>query len=466
MKNTLLLFIVPFFFSACMWSSREEKKNILEKEITEDLTTPIYDNSKKTKPDSINWDLLTASNDSVSLMLKNVLIAYTPDNKKETLDSLKIVLNEKKADPNALLEVQYSQRKLGTYIPIIKHFYKKKYRYHSILTYPVHLATETNNINMVKTLVEAGADMNKVNQNYELPADIALRFDNVEMLNYFIAKGVDVRKINLANTQNVKIIDYLIEYGANPNTIDLNFAVKDRKLLEHLLEYNIDLNQQNFWAENICADTELLKLLVEKGLNPNITTKFPDDCPLIYGVIKYSDDKEALEFLLNKKARLDIECANNFADNPLIMCVKMKKTDFAELLIKQGVDVDKAGWEKRTPLLYAIDEDDSKMINLLLKNGANLEYNEYFDKTPLLYAADFQKYIAAETLLKNGANVNYVNKQHENSVIFAIKNNDLAMLKLLFEYNADKNYNYKKQTLVEYAKSQEASETILQLLTE
>ena len=91
----------------------------------------------------------------------------------------------KGAKPNAIVEAKYMVRKTGTYIPIIKHFYKRKYREHTKITTSMHASVETGNINIVKKLMEHGGNINVSTPYGTYPFDVALQLadtNNVKRL--------------------------------------------------------------------------------------------------------------------------------------------------------------------------------------------------------------------------------------------------------------------------------------------
>ena len=113
---------------------------------------------------------------------------------------------------------------------------------------PLHFAVENNNLNMVKFLVENGADINKESVLYSTVVDvngtksiISLEYDRVLRM----ATSYEMRKL-------------LLEYGADPNRVPTDSSKR------HML-----LPLQQFGARN---DTKAIQLLLKHKADVNLRT--------------------------------------------------------------------------------------------------------------------------------------------------------------------------------------------------
>lgn len=91
----------------------------------------------------------------------------------------------------------------------------------------------------------------------------------------------------------------------------------------------------------------------------------------------------------------------------------------------------------KIPLLhYAVSLNKLKAINIIIDAGANIEM--VFNKeTPLMIAVLFNQKQSVYTLLEKGAKINGHNDEHETAFILAAKENNVAMMKLLYDRGAD-----------------------------
>ncbi len=320
-----------------------------------------------------------------------------------------------------------------------------------------------NNINVVKKFVEFGADVNKVSKDGEYPLNTSVFHNSKGIFDFLLEKGADISVIDLSRNKDIDFIEYAIKKGADPKTININFALKDGEELKRILALKPEINKFPLDYEVIFKNDTLLLFLLKNGLNNSVRGTFPDDCPLIYGAIRYAD--------LNT-----VKTLKKFSINIFDNCGGIKKSVLFEIIKKQKketlnyyLNVEKADPNTKdradkSALSVAVSTDNDEIIKLLIKAGADIEYDEYFNKTPLMQAASYDKYISAQTLINSGANVNYKNKYGETALVKAITKKNLAMIKLLVENGADTKIKYKKMSLSEYAESENAQNMILEYL--
>lgn len=151
-----------------------------------------------------------------------------------------------------------------------------------------------NCYHIVKTLVEAGADLNAQNIFGETPLLRFISRGNKEVALFLIENGADV---NLKDERNVS---------------PLNIAVSNGyiELAGKLLEKGADINEIGFenktplqWAF-ICQKKEMIRFLIEKGADVNVP--FEDGQTLARVAVDRYDD-EILDLLLQAGADINIK---------------------------------------------------------------------------------------------------------------------------------------------------------------
>jgi ankyrin repeat protein len=410
----------------------------------------------------LDYGKLNISKDSLDIKLYE-LIDNSQDIDEETILKNIDILIQKGAKPDALVEITYSVRKPGSYIPIIKEFYNNKYREYTTATTAVHAAAASGKINIMKKLIGHGAKVNIINADNFYPIDIAIKKDDSKMVNYLVEAGADLKKANLGMSENIDLIEQLVKAGANPKTININFALNDKVKLKRLLAMKPDINKTELDFGTIMGDDELFDLLVGNGLSPNTQGKFPDACPAIISAIKY-DNFRAFKKLHAMGADLHVICRAGFGETPLQTAIYYQRIDILKYLIANKVSPNEMDWTGKSALYKACYSDNDQIINILIDAGADMEYYGYFDNTPLMEAANSGKYISAQTLINRKANVNFKNKYGETPLVLAVKKNDLPMIKLLVESGAKTNITFKSKTLVEFAQEGNAPPMIIEYL--
>jgi cytohesin len=128
---------------------------------------------------------------------------------------------------------------------------------------PLHHAVGNNEINFIKFLIEAGADINaKDNQgntplnNFPLYHDEDSYEARIDTLSFLIANGAEINNKNNKGYTilhsavlkgNIDFVRFLLQQGANINTVDnygntpLHTALEDAEMVELLLKYHPDI---------------------------------------------------------------------------------------------------------------------------------------------------------------------------------------------------------------------------------
>ena len=138
---------------------------------------------------------------------------------------------------------------------------------------PLHFATQYNNTDMVKSLLDYKADPFIFFDHYVQRTGLhkAALHENVEMARLFLDIGIsincrdytrDTPLLLAAHTGNVLMIEFLFENGANPYSIDsqrntalhitiLGHAKKNLEALQLLMKKNINLDLQNKYGMTV-----------------------------------------------------------------------------------------------------------------------------------------------------------------------------------------------------------------------
>ena len=457
-----LLSSISLLSIACFSSPKEKlEEQRLAELINAKSKLGISDDTdyEKNLPD---YSKIEISEDSIDMVLYNLIARSYQRPTKELIKQVENLMQQG-ADANTSLTIHASVRKTGTYIPIIKHFYKNKYRNYSYISTAFHAAVATGKTALVKKMIELGAKVDIPTSKGDYPINMAVTNNDQQMIFFLLDKGASSKKIDLSPLKDVGLIEKLVAAGANPNTIDINFALRNKAELKRLFALKPNLHGLKLDFDILFNDDELLNLLLDNGLPLNTSGTFPDECPLIFGAVKYGNIK-ALKKLISLGADKSENCRKGFGETPLLLAIHEKNTVIVDYLLSIGVSPNETSRTKESALTKATDTDNNRIINLLIDAGANIEYNGYFDSTPLMSAISNKKYVSVSTLLDRGANVNYKNKYDETPLIIAIKKDNFPIIKLLIENGAKTDIKYKRKTIVEYAKEEEASPMVIDYL--
>tara|TARA_Y100000389_G_C17445394_1_gene511276 strand:- start:773 stop:1987 length:1215 start_codon:yes stop_codon:yes gene_type:complete len=198
-----------------------------------------------------------------------------------------------------------------------------------LLYTPLSTACESVNLDIIKLLLDAGADPNK---NYTGETNIS-----------WIIAGID-------QSDSIDALKLLLDTGANPN---------DGKPIVELITL-LEISFLEVYEKKVII--EMTKLLLDGGASLNIHTQ-------ILNIPCEKGEIEMVELLLSKGANPNRKDYYN-GHLPLIMAVSYEHIDIVKLLLESGADPnlqDDGGW---TAIMVAV-EGKLNIISLLLVAGAD-----------------------------------------------------------------------------------------------
>ena len=266
---------------------------------------------------------------------------------------------------------------------------------------PLYIACETNQLEIVKLLLDKGADVNlKPRLKMKTPLFLACENENLEMVNLLLEKDADVKLLNDDLRSDEKDISPLFKACETGNIY----------IAKRLLDEDADLKikvsyyprRTAFFIACTHNKTEIVKLLIEthpKKLNTDdfcVQKALHEACR--------ENCVNFIKFLLSKTETFNIidlnkiddyykfskfEIPDNTHDTPLYAACKKGHNKIVELLLAKGADVNKVNTNTKedTPLYAACEEGHNEIVELLLDKEANVNHVNNDNKyTPLSIA--------------------------------------------------------------------------------
>lgn len=256
---------------------------------------------------------------------------------------------------------------------------------------PLVIAAATGNVEMARTLLDAGAQIDVGDCDNSTALGVAALRRNAEMVAFLIERGADVNRRDrkadcplsfAVNGGDEAIIQQLLDAGAdlyfrNPNGETLLHLACARNLLgfvRHLLDNGMDLEARS----------------------ANLGT------PLCYAALQ--GHVEMVKLLLERGAKLNP--GNPEHTSPLLCTVWRNRIDCARVLIENGAKIDLPAFNNNTALMLAAENSTPDMINLLIEHGADVNHKNDSGETPLIHAVTLGSADRVEPLLAAGADPN------------------------------------------------------------
>lgn len=285
-----------------------------------------------------------------------------------------------------------------------------------------HLA----NLDMVRFLIEAGADINAVGGRGQEPVlGLAVRSGGLDKVKLLLNAGADIHyqkdigsgalmdamHADAAATEQERAAlvvlllargartDGLSYYGQYPSML-LGISQSGRLEVLHVLrQVGVDLLQLR-WTELMAA--------------------------IALGSV--ADIERALA------QGADLAATDFWDRTPWLLSLQTKDVEKARLLLAAGSNREDRGRCGKTPLIYAIESQSLPMLLWLLQEGFDVEAANDFGDTPLITAVQNDAAEFVRILLQAGANVEAANSIGDRAVACAT---DVEIMRLLLDAGAD-----------------------------
>ncbi|XP_076285450.1 uncharacterized protein LOC143211554 [Lasioglossum baleicum] len=316
----------------------------------------------------------------------------------------------------------------------------------------LHSALHREQVEMVKLLIQYGADLNVKDSRRRSPIDIAKESWNPEFKELLLINGAVVRKDNAlhaaVNSGNLEIVEELLKDGVDVNIIEdsdliigktvLHRAVCTRQLelTKLLITYGADVNLKDCWGKTPLAEafqikhTEMVELLLTNGAD------IKEDPNILYAAGEYGS-LVIVEEILKDGVDINMIDSTNYGQGKTLLhsAVRERHVEMAKLLIKYGANVNVKASSRTTPLADALRINNTEMVELLLTNGADIK-----EDRNILYAAVMNGYVnIVEDLLKDGVDVNTIDNSNDEGMTVlhsAVCMRQEKITELLIKYGA------------------------------
>uniref|UniRef100_A0A6P7HCX6 Ankyrin-1-like n=1 Tax=Diabrotica virgifera virgifera TaxID=50390 RepID=A0A6P7HCX6_DIAVI len=240
----------------------------------------------------------------------------------------------------------------------------------------LHIATENNNLEMIRLFTEAGANMQCKDRYGCMPIHVAARFGYIEIIKYFVEQGIYVDIMNnykntplqiAADNDHFEVVDYLLLNNANVDLRDrhnkgsIHYAVLgwNVEIVHRLIEKGVDINIRD--SEGLtplleaCAQgtLEIVQLLLENGAVYNL-----EESPIHYShspfhaAVKFNHI-EIVKYIISIGVAVDFSTSHGYTLLH-VACGVDYNPGIVKFLLENGADVNKKTTDKATPLYFAI----------------------------------------------------------------------------------------------------------------
>lgn len=268
-----------------------------------------------------------------------------------------------------------------------------------------------NQIDSVKLLLETGINPNQEINN-QLPLIVACLSSDLELVKLLLEKGADINKKSTDGSfplivsiwrQEPDLSKFLLEKGANP---DMTYEEKTP-----------------LFVAVFKGKYKFVEILLQFNANVNTSTS-RNETPLMAAAIHGYD---ALTSLLLKQPNIIVDAQNVGHNTALYLAAKHWHFKIVKKLLEAGSNPNIQCEDNRTALMLAVYNMDIEMINLLMSYKANINAQDNDGDSVVMYAV---RPFILEELLEFKPNLELKNRHGQTALTKFIKYNELVEILL------------------------------------
>lgn len=331
-------------------------------------------------------------------------------------------------------------------------------------------------LDTLKLLENEGLSLTTLDDKGANLLQISAKYGQLKIVEYLIENGADIEKVT-ENTGNkdtalwmavennqYDVAKYLLEQGAEI-FIEEGYRFEDAELTCAAANGNIEMiqliesfsapitDERIFFAlhEAISQDqNNVLQYYIDQEMDVNLSDPMMSDTTMLYWCCLFGNF-EAVKILVENGADVN-------KNHPITVAAEYGTPEIVAYLIEHGAEVNATGSGGNTALGNARHRGSLEIVKILVENGANI-YEEL-----LFYAIQEPSWRIVEYLIDQGANVNYQNEAGITPLIAAVSLGNQKGVELLLAADADTNLvDSDGQTALYYA-NKVGNQEIIKLL--
>jgi len=318
-------------------------------------------------------------------------------------------------------------------------------------------AVKSNNFQKIPKIIRKYEDMSAIRDFLLAGANkIEMSQNQIEQYRKRIFQNSHVAE--LANLSDKQGLTLLLETSAYGN----------EKIVEYLVEHgaNIDGASNNEWTPlgiaSAYGNEKIVKYLVDHGAD--VDKEMEDGItPLL--IATQNGHKDIVEYLVEHGADINKASEMN-RSTPLSIAAQNRHKDIIEYLVEHGADVNKERKDGCTPLLIATKKGYEYIVEYLVKHGADVNKANNDGVTPVSIAAEEEFENIIKYLEKHGADINKADKDGVTPLFMATQTGNVNIIKYLVEHGADTNKQNLKGNIPLHVAGEKGYENIVKYLVE
>ncbi len=280
---------------------------------------------------------------------------------------------------------------------------------------PLHLAARRGHHDVVRLLIDQGADLERTDERGFTALLYAASSGNLDLVRFLVDRGCEVGVVAAMPPVRVAVgrttVAATVDEATSISAADVAFqhevhrgkSEMTRYLVSHGAPFDANAPMMRGVGKLDIAispgNLDMVRLLIELGADPNAPSAYPLS-PLFNA--SYRGHSEIVEMLLGAGA--DVNAPSYEGNLPIAGAVTRGHADVVSLLLNHGARLDFVQESTGRNLLHlAVLSGSGDIVGELVSRGAALDAMDNNGETPLQYAARYGHRSVYDRLIRSGA---------------------------------------------------------------